>query len=102
MGASYAREKLGAAVYTLATGTEVLQKRLVDAFISMSAVSERDFKDDRRTEWRSIYERATAVESGPYDGRYQNTLLTLNDGDAVQLARDICELEAMMSFEDEG
>lgn len=100
MGLSYAREKLGSAVVTLATGTETLQKRLVDAFISMSAISARDFTSERLTEWQSIYDRATSKKTGPYDGAYQNTLLTMSDDEAVQLASDICELEAKLDFEE--
>lgn len=101
MDASYAREKLSNAVHTLATSPDAIQQRLVDAFISMGAVSERDFQGDRLTEWRSIFERATSKATGPFDGAYQNTLLTMGQDDAVMLARDICELDAMLSLDDD-
>ncbi len=101
MGASYAREKLNNAVYSLATGTDTIQRRLVDAMIAMSAVSDRDFEGERLEQWQSIYTRTTATETGPYDGSYQNTLFPMNDDDAVQLARDICELNAMMDLDAE-
>lgn len=99
MSASYAREKLGAAVHALAVGTGSIQKRLLDAFINMSALSERDFDGVRLEEWRSIYARATAREPVADEGRYQASLFAMCDDEAAQLARDICELEAMMDLE---
>ncbi|MCH2496040.1 MAG: hypothetical protein MK104_03405 [Erythrobacter sp.] len=101
MGASYAREKLAGAVHALAVGTGTIQERLVDAFISMVALSESDFTGDRLDEWQSVYAKATAREPEGDEGRFKATILRLNDDDASNLARDIVNLEAMMDLDRE-
>ena len=98
MGASYAREKLDGAVHAMAVGTGSIQERLLSAFLSMSALSVDDFQGERLEEWNSIYSRATAREAGGDEGSYQATLLKMTESEAVALARDICELEAMMDI----
>lgn len=99
MGASYAIEKLGAAVHSLAVGTGTIQERLLNAFRSMSALSDSDFEGERLEEWQRIYSRATAREAVADEGSFQASLYAMSDDEAQRLATDICELEALMDLE---
>lgn len=94
MSTAYAAEKLGNAVAALAVGTGTIQERLLSAFKSMGAISSDHFTGTDLEEWESIFQRAIAVE-GP-NGAYEATLLHLTVDDAVRLAQDIVNLDAML------
>jgi len=103
MPTAYAKEKLGNAVHSLAVGTGTIQHRLLNAFISMSALSDRDFQghDEALQDWQGIFRRATAIKTGSEeDGYYKTTLYAMNDDDASKLARDICALESLIDYDD--
>lgn len=54
----YAHEKLTNAVYCMVTGPGSIKDRLHDAFLEIVALSERDFPDDLKEEYRWIRYRA--------------------------------------------
>jgi hypothetical protein len=59
----YAREKLTNAVYYMATGPGPIKDRLYDAFVELVALSERDFPDDLREDYRWIRAELTKKEA---------------------------------------
>lgn len=102
MGLSYAREKLSNAVHELAVSPASIQTRLEHAFLSFSALSDRDFVGSQHLPaWQSIYRKLTADKSGsPDDGHVRTTTSRLSDEDASQLAREIVELSSMLDFDE--
>jgi len=51
---NYAREKLGVAVWKLATGSGEIKSRLADAFVELAILHETDFPSELRDEWKQI------------------------------------------------
>jgi len=107
-GFSYACEKLGVAVWKLATGWGTLRERLQDAAIELVILQEADFPDDLVNEWKKIVHDLTKGKM-----KYQHVI---KDGELVDepvgliastvgyarketlldLARRICSLERKM------
>lgn len=105
MGLSYAREKLGAAVYSLATGPGNIKTRLLGAYSSFPTLKDSDFPDEYRDDWRFIHGILTAEEAS-FDskgkvttGKVQNTLKVLDEDVCVQIAERICDLESRLQHD---
>ena len=101
----YAKEKLGAAVFTLATGPQRIQNRLGYAFLAFHTLKETDFPEHLQKEWEFIQssfvtEEPTYDDKGDItDGRMQNTLKTMDDDQCVELSKRIFELYSSLMQE---
>ncbi len=102
----YAKEKMGGAVYSLATGTGTLKERIWYAYLSFSNLKEKDFPDELKEEWKFIY--TTLINEPPSysasgevtNGRVQNTLETLDQDTCATITKSIYELNAKLRQEE--
>jgi len=98
---SYALEKLGLAIYEMTVGEGDVKSRLRNAFRHMSAVSEKDFPEELKKDWRSIRKRLTKRESNykntPFDeGRFEATIFRMHKKTASKIAADIVDLHSRL------
>ncbi|NLU90629.1 hypothetical protein [Chitinophaga sp. Ak27] len=99
---SYAREKFGVAVNTLATGTSDIRDRIWYAYLSFHTLTEKDFSEELKEDWLTIYNSLT-TEEPTYDdkgevtiGKVQNTLRKLDTKSCMDLAQKICDLNTKL------
>lgn len=98
MGRSYAREKIGVAVYDLATGIGNIKERILDAYMGFHTLVREDFPDELKEDWDKIYETLTKEEPTYNEkgeavvGKIENSLSKASIEDAVRLAELICNL----------
>jgi hypothetical protein len=110
-GLAYAREKLGVAVWKLATGTGNIKARLADAFIELMILQESDLPPQFRSEWRQIrsdltsgkMQFSTVARDGELVdvpvGRLYSTLRYMRLNKAKSIAERICRLrESLVSY----
>jgi len=95
---NYVCEKLGVAVYNMAVGTGSIQDRVHSGYMSFHTLSPKDFPDgELRTRYESIHDRLTALteppEHGNRLGKVRYTLNHMSEEDAVELAKDIYNLD---------
>ena len=107
-GIRYAREKLGGAVWKLATGIERIKGRLVDAYIELAILQESDFPPDLVDEWKQIKSDLTggkmqynirAIDGELVQvpvGLVGSTVRYMRNKKAKDIARRICELAAKL------
>jgi hypothetical protein len=107
-GMLYAREKLGVAVWKLATGVGGIKERLSDAFIEIVILQENDFPRQLRDQWKQIcsdltcgkMQYDTKVEDGHLVkvpvGKLYSTLRYMRKKKAQNIAKRICLLEARL------
>jgi hypothetical protein len=90
---SYAHEKFGTAVQSLATSSSSIQDRLHSAFMSFHPVQARDFKEPEvREAYEEIMQRLTAVKDDPHSlGTVRVTLNQMSDHEASEIAQLICD-----------
>ncbi len=105
----YAREKLGVAVWKLATGIEGIKARLADAFIELVIIQESDLPPEFREMWKQIrsdlssgkMQYDTVVRDGELvkvpAGLLYSTLRYMRTEKAQRIAKQICELESMLN-----
>lgn len=108
-GLEYAREKLGVAVWKLATGIESIKVRLADAYIEIEILQASDFPPELRNQWRQIRSELTSgkmqyntvVKDGKLVkvpvGHLYSTLRFMRKSKAKHIAEQICELEAKLN-----
>jgi hypothetical protein len=110
---SYAREKLTNAVYYMAIGRGPIKDRLFDAFVEMVALSDRDFPDPLKEDYRWIRSELTRKEAKQravvdgwvverVEGRLGATLRTMRIEKAQEIARRIYELAAKLEAADDA
>jgi hypothetical protein len=111
-GFSYACEKLGVAVWKLATGWGTLRERLQDAAMELVILQEADFPDDLVEEWKSIIHDLTkgrmkyrrVIKDGEFVdepvGLIVSTVGYARKETLLCLARRICNLESRMTDSD--
>lgn len=109
-GIGYAREKLGVAVWKLATGIEGIKARLADAYIELAVLQESDLPPDLVDEWKRIKSDLTSgkmqFETRDIDGELvevplgplYSTLRYVRKKKAKDIARRICSLEAQIDL----
>jgi len=89
----YALEKLGQAVYELATGAGRIQERLYEAAIYTHRIRPENFVDeDMRRVFAGIKDDLTFDESKGAEGRLIGTLRKTSDADACGIAARIFDL----------
>ena len=105
----YAREKLGVAVWKLATGVGEIKERLADAYIEIAILQETDFPKELREKWKQIYfdltcgkmQYDTRVKDGQIKkvpaGKLYSTLRYMRKNKAQRIAQQICKLEAILN-----
>lgn len=101
----YAKEKLGAAVRSMATDKGDIKTRIWNAFQIFHTLSEKDFSEELQGEWNFIFNSLTTEEpsyntNGELtDGKVQNTLKILSEDQCVQIAERISKLEIRLRHE---
>ncbi len=107
-GFSYACEKLGVAVWKLATGWGTLRERLQDAAIELLILQETDFPDDLVAKWKTLIRDLTkgkmkyrrVIKDGELVpepiGLVASTVGYARKYTLQDLARRICGLESEM------
>lgn len=108
-GLQYAREKLGVAVWKLATGIESIKARLADAYVEIAILQESDFPPELRDQWRQIRSELTSGKM-QYNtvvkdrqlvkvsaGRLYSTLRFMRKSKAKHIAEQIFVLEAKLN-----
>ena len=89
----YAAEKLGMAVYRLATGHGRIRDRLYDAFMVFHPVNDRDIPPPLLPLWREVRDGLTCKSAKhPREGAINATLRGMRTEEAERIARRICEL----------
>jgi hypothetical protein len=104
----YACEKLGVAVWKLATGVEGIKARLANAYIELAILQESDFPPDLVDEWKQIKSDLTSGKM-QYDtrvvdgelvevpvGPLYSTLRYMRKKKAQDIAQRICSLKAQL------
>jgi len=108
---SYALQKLGLAIDEMTKGEGDIKSRLRKAYRHMSAISERDFPEDLKKDWKSIISRLTERESKYKDtqfdeGDFEATMHRMRKRSASKIATDIvdlhCRLEGFIKDGDQG
>jgi len=107
-GASYAHEKLGVAVWKLATGPGGIKSRLADAYIELAILQPSDIPGDLLEDWRRIRADLTSgkmqYETAIVDGELVqrpvglllSTLRHMRTSKATRIAERICLLDAKL------
>ncbi|MFL7813301.1 MAG: hypothetical protein AB8I40_06445 [Anaerolineales bacterium] len=107
-GLRYAREKLGVAVWKLATGIDGIKDRLSDAYIELAIIQESDLPIEFVIDWKEIrndltsgkMQYITQVKDGKLVkepvGKLASTLRFMRKKKAVDIAKRICHLEARL------
>jgi len=109
-GLRYAREKLGVAVWKLATGLEGIKTRLADAYVELGILQESDLPPDLVDEWKRIKADLTSGKL-QYEikvigaelveqpiGLLLSTLRFMRKKKAEDIARRICALKAELDI----
>lgn len=93
----YALEKLGAAIDELAVGEGDVRTRLEAACISIAAVSEDDFPESLRKDFKNIVEALTK-HPGRHrqEGAVHRTLARMRNSTGSKIARRILDLESRL------
>lgn len=104
MKGSYAKEKIGSAVYSLATGRGDIKERLWNSFLGFHPLKESDFPDDLKDKWNDLKVRLT-TEEPKYDsdgnvttGKVENTIKKISIDDCVEIAELIYNLNYEISL----
>lgn len=92
---SYAREKLTVGIISLAKGSDSIQKRLFDAYMSFHPLRERDFPEDLQENYREIMDLLTKVKPKGDEGSVKATLNQMSEEDANVIAEKL----AILCFE---
>ena len=93
----YANEKLGAGVQILATHEGEIKERLIAAFCdSLWIVSVDALPDEPKQIWQEVLATATANKGTKESGRFIPSINDLTEDEAVDLARKITTVEAMV------
>lgn len=99
MSEDYEREKLGAAVDSLAASAAPIQKRLEYAWTAMHTLIAHGLSDpERAAEFAAINERLTADKSDEHAGYVATTCSKLSDDEAVEIAQQIVELNSRLNY----
>ena len=94
----YAYEKLGAGVQTLATHPGEVRERLIAAFHdSLVAVNPDALPDEPKGIWLQVWEKATSLGGSARDGSFVASINSLDEAGAVELAKMITTVEAMVA-----
>lgn len=111
---NYAREKLGDAVWKLATGFEEIKTRLADAYIDLALLQESEFPSELVELYKSINHELTrgkmqyypAIKDGELvkvpSGKLYSTLRYMRKAKAQEIARQILDLKERLDKYDEG
>ncbi len=106
----YAREKLGVAVWKLATGIDGIKSRLSDAYIELAIIQESDLPIEFVDDWKEIRNDLTSgkmqfitqVKDGKLVkepvGKLASTLRFMRKKKAKDIACRICLLEANLDL----
>ncbi|HVL88513.1 MAG TPA: hypothetical protein VM681_11000 [Candidatus Thermoplasmatota archaeon] len=87
MKSSYPEEKYDVAVRALAIGTDSIQHRLREAYISIMRLQKMDLKEEKLwQEHESIINSLTGTKQGPGDDPLDRTLRQMSDSDASRIA----------------
>ena len=93
----YTYEKLSAGVQILATHKGEIKERLIKAFHeSLVMVSAEALPDEPKRIWGEVFAKATAVEGTKESGRFIPSINALTENEAVDLAKAITAVEAMI------
>ncbi|MBZ0298949.1 MAG: hypothetical protein K8J31_04365 [Anaerolineae bacterium] len=88
----YPHEKFSSAIYTLATGAEMLQNRIADAYIShLHTLEPEDLPESIQDQFRNLCQRLTRIKD-VQRGSVQATMNFMNDADAREVAIQIVEM----------
>ncbi|MBC8147178.1 MAG: hypothetical protein H8E98_04260 [Bacteroidetes bacterium] len=89
---NYAYEKMCDAVDVLAIGGGKITKRLESAYISFSPVTEKDFPDELKADYKWIMEKLTKKDPMFDEGSVRATLYGMHTKTAVKIAEKILDL----------
>ena len=93
----YANEKLGAGIQILATHKGEIKERLITAFCdSLWIVPVDALPDEPKQIWQEVLATATANKGTKESGQFIPSINDLTEDEAVDLARKITTVEAMV------
>ena len=102
---NYAKEKLSAAVHSMASDPGDIGTRLWHAFQIFHTLSEKDFGEEYKDDWNFIYNSLT-VEEPSYDekgnltmGRVENTLKAISESQSIRIIERIVSLASRLRNE---
>lgn len=94
----YAQEKLGTAIYDLATSTGNIRHRLWQAYLRFHTLSEDYFPEELKATWNELSAMLEAKDAIRDDkgevivGSVENTLQSLSDDECSDIAKRIYNL----------
>lgn len=95
MSETYVREKLGQAVYALATSPGLIQGRVEAAILALHTLDADDFDDAKaRAIFTGLMDTATAREATADEGTIRATIWRMSEVQALALAEQIMELDS--------
>jgi len=92
---SYAREKLSVGLISLAKGSDPIQMRLWDAYMSFHPLRENDFPKDLQEDYKEIKDLLTKVKPKGDEGSVKATLSQMTEEEANIIAEKL----AILCFE---
>jgi hypothetical protein len=94
---TYANEKLSLGVHELATHPGRIKERLISAFHpSLAQVPDTDLPPEAKELWGKVWKQVTAQGGTAESGTYQSSINALSENEAVELARNIVTVQAMV------
>jgi hypothetical protein len=100
---SHLKDKLGSAIYALATGAGPIKERLNIAYFALNGLGPEDFPTPQLgASLSAIRKRLTSVKAPAGGTGVAAALAEMSDEEAVQLAKDILHLRFDLRLEREG
>ena len=93
----YAKEKMGVAVWILATSPDRIRGRLSEAAIEVCKVRNA-MPSAYLSEYESIVRSLTSQPAQEGEGTINTTLAVIDEDQAVDIAKRICELESKINL----
>jgi hypothetical protein len=95
----HAYEKLGQGIDILATSPGPIKERLLKAFLQALAEMPGDALPlEARERWRQVWQRVTAVQGRPEEGRLVASIRALTEDEATIVAEHIVTIHAIVQL----
>jgi hypothetical protein len=95
----HAYEKLGQGIDILATSPGPIKERLLKAFLNaLAEVSEEALPLEARQRWRQLWQRVTAVQGKPGEGRLVASIQAMDDKEATLIAERVVTIHAIVQL----
>jgi len=92
-------EKLGQGIDILATSPGPIKERLLKAFLdALAEVPEDALPREARQRWQQVWQRVTAAQGKPGEGRLVASIQALDEDEATLIAEHIVTIHALVQL----